>query len=135
MKTRQFRDLVVWQRAMGLARNIYSVTQDFPKKEVFGLTSQLCRAAVSIPSNIAEGHGRLSDKSFAVFLGQARGSLYEVESQLELAHGLGYIEEQRFDQLLTESSEIGRMLNGLLNKLREAKQLNWQLGSLEGKSG
>lgn len=119
MKTRQFRDLVVWQRAMGLARDIYSVTQHFPRKEAYGLTSQLCRAAVSVPSNIAEGHGRLSDKSFVLFLTQARGSLYEVETQLELAQSFGYAEEETCKRLLADSAEIGRMLNGLISKLRE----------------
>jgi|SRR6185437_2740889 len=119
MKTRHFRDLLVWQRAMKLARDVYSATHDFPKREMFGLTSQLCRAAVSIPSNIAEGHGRLSDRSFAVFLGQARGSLYELETQLELAESLGYISKNALRGLLTESAEVGRMLNGLLSKLRQ----------------
>ena len=91
MKTRHFRELLVWQRAMQFARDVYETTQGFPRKEIFGLTSQLRRAAVSVPSNIAEGHGRLSDKAFAVFLGQARGSLYELETQLELAKSLGYL--------------------------------------------
>jgi four helix bundle protein len=118
MKTRRFRDLVVWQRAMVLAKDIYHVTQKFPRTETFGLTSQLCRAAVSVPSNIAEGHGRLSDKGFAVFLGQARGSLYEVETQLELAHRLGYVDDRNCQQLLEDASELGRMLNGLLGKVQ-----------------
>jgi four helix bundle protein len=121
MKTRYFRDLLVWQRSMKLARNIYSATQDFPKREMFGLTSQLCRAAVSIPSNIAEGHGRLSDRSFAVFLSQARGSLYELETQLELAENVGYISRSDLSRLLAESAEIGRMLNGLIRTLQQPK--------------
>jgi four helix bundle protein len=119
MKTRQFRDLVVWQRAMGLARDIYSVTENFPRKEAYGLTSQLCRAAVSVPSNIAEGHGRLSDKSFVLFLTQARGSLYELETQLELSQSFGYAEEETCKRLLADCAEIGRMLNGLISNLRE----------------
>jgi four helix bundle protein len=94
MKTKHFRDLLVWQRSMKLAQEIYSLTQGFPKNETFGLTSQLRRSAVSVPSNIAEGQGRLSDKSFAVFLGQARGSLFEMETQIELACGLGFIDNQ-----------------------------------------
>lgn len=122
MKTQQFRDLVVWQRAMELAKDIYGVTRSFPQTETFGLISQLCRSAVSIPSNIAEGHGRLSDKVFAVFLGQARGSLYELETQLELARSLGYVEQDVYDRLAANSAEIGRMLNGLLSKLREASR-------------
>jgi four helix bundle protein len=82
MKTRCFRDLQVWQRSMDLARNVYALTNSFPGSETFGLTSQFRRAAVSVPSNIAEGRGRLTDKSFAVFLAQARGSLYELETQI-----------------------------------------------------
>src|SRR5579875_2284019 len=85
MKTRHFRDLQVWQKSMALAAAVYSLTDGFPKREVFGLTSQMRRSAVSVPSNIAEGHGRLSDPSFALFLGHARGSLYELETQTELA--------------------------------------------------
>lgn len=119
MKTRYFRDLLVWQRSMKLARDIYTATQEFPKREMFGLTSQLCRAAVSVPSNIAEGHGRLTDRNFAAFLGQARGSLYELETQLELAESLGYLPKSQLQNLLAESAEVGRMLNGLLNKLRQ----------------
>jgi four helix bundle protein len=122
MKTQQFRDLVVWPRAMELAKDIYGVARNFPRTEVFGLTSQLCRSAVSIPSNIAEGHGRLSDKVFAVFLGQTRGSLYELETQLELAHSLGYVEQNAYNRLVANTAEIGRMLNGLLSKLREASR-------------
>jgi len=118
MKTKHFRDLVVWQRSMKLAQEVYGVTQNFPKTETFGLTSQLRRSAVSVPSNIAEGHGRLSDRSFAVFLGQARGSLFEMETQIELACGLGFIDSQKLDALLKECTEIARMLNGLLSTLR-----------------
>lgn len=91
MKTQRFRELLIWQDSMPLAREVDAVTNEFPKSEVFGLQNQLGRAAISIRSNIAEGHGRLSDKSFAVFLGQARGSLFEVGTQLELASSLGYL--------------------------------------------
>jgi four helix bundle protein len=117
MKTRCFRDLLVWQQAMNLTRGVYEAAQKFPKREIFGLSSQVCRAAVSVPSNIAEGHGRSSDKSFALFLAQARGSLNELETQLEIAGGLGYISSDRLQDLLTESAEVGRMLNGLLRAL------------------
>ena len=87
-RTRYFRDLLVWQKAMDLARSVYRDTSRFPKAELFGLTSQMRRAAVSVPSNIAEGHGRLSDGNMRVFLAQARGSLFELETQIELASGL-----------------------------------------------
>ena len=119
MRTRRFRELMVWQDSMALAREVYTLTADFPQKEKFGLSSQLCRAAVSIPSNIAEGHGRLSDKSFAVFLGNARGSLFELETQLEIAGSLNYITNTRLQALLVHCEKITRMLNALLNKLRE----------------
>jgi four helix bundle protein len=120
MKTRHFRDLLVWQHTMQLARDIYRDTENFPRSETFGLTNQLRRAAVSIPSNIAEGHGRLSDKNLASFLANARGSLNEVETQLELAESLGYISKERLQQLLADCAEAGRMLNGFLNTLRHS---------------
>src|SRR5947209_5999745 len=85
-----FRDLIVWQKSKALARRIYSLTKNFPKEEVFGLTSQIRRAAVSIPANIAEGKGRGTQKDFCHFLVQARGSLFEVEALAELASDLGY---------------------------------------------
>jgi four helix bundle protein len=119
MRVKQFRDLLVWQKGMAVAREIYRVTQSFPKAEVFGLTAQMRRAAVSIPSNIAEGQGRLSDKAFILFLGHARGSLYELETQAELAESLGYLGKQELQQVLSECSELGRMLHGLLNSMRE----------------
>lgn len=119
MKTRHFRDLQVWQRSMKLACHIYAVTQPFPKSEIFGLASQLRRAAVSVPSNIAEGQGRLSDKTFAHFLGLARGSLFEMETQLELACSLEFLESGKLPPLLAECSEIARMINGLLTTLQE----------------
>jgi four helix bundle protein len=103
---------------MKLAADVYSETKTFPKSEMFGLTSQLRRAAVSIPSNIAEGHGRLSDKSFAVFLGHARGSLFELETQLELAGTVGLLDPAHLARLLAECTEMTHMLNGLLKKVR-----------------
>jgi four helix bundle protein len=118
MKTRRFRELLVWQHAMSLARDVYTLSNEFPKNEMFGLTGQLRRAVVSVPSNIAEGHGRLSDKSFAVFLGQARGSLFETETQLELASSLGYFPDDKLPALLDQCETITRMLNALLKTLR-----------------
>jgi four helix bundle protein len=118
MKTRRFRDLLVWQRSMRFVEAIYAATLRFPKEELFGLTNQMRRAAVSVPSNIAEGQGRDSDKRFAQFLNQAQGSLYELETQVELARNLGMIPEQGAKGLLTEAAEIGRMLHGLRSTLR-----------------
>ena len=116
-RTRHYRDLLVWQKAMQLARNVYSHTTGFPKSEVFGITSQMRRASLSRPSNIAEGHGRLSDGSFRVFLAHARGSLYELETQIELARDLTYLQADHAKELLEQCQEIGRMLNGLIGVL------------------
>ncbi len=107
------RDLVVWQKSMHFVTDVYQVTKTFPREEIYGLTSQLRRAAVSIPSNIAEGHGRDSKNEFHQFIGHSRGSLLEVETQLEIAHSLGYIDKPTFLRLPQQSSEIGRMLTGL----------------------
>ena len=97
---------------MVLARETYSVTGRFPKQEMFGLTSQMRRAAVSVPSNIAEGQGQLTDKGFILYLSRARGSLYELETQAELAEGLGYLKKPDLDEILSECREVGRMLHG-----------------------
>jgi four helix bundle protein len=118
MKARTFRDLQVWQRSMSLARDIYQLTSQFPRSETFGLVAQMRRSAVSIPSNIAEGHGRLTIKNFAQFLGQARGSLNELETQIELAMQLGMAQSDQYAEFLREISELGRMLNALLTSMR-----------------
>ncbi len=111
---RSYKDLVVWQKAMNLVTATYRATAKFPKDELFGLTSQARRAAVSIPSNIAEGQGRLSEREFRYFLGQARGSLMELETQLQVAENLGYLQREENGSLLQSCAEVGRLLNGLL---------------------
>jgi four helix bundle protein len=111
---RGHRDLVAWQKAMKLVKEIYRATQEFPSQEIYGLTAQLRRAAVSVPSNIAEGQGRTSRREFHQFVGHARGSLTEVETQLEIAHDLGYLDERTASDLLKKAAEVARMLNGLL---------------------
>ncbi len=107
---------------MELVRQIYTDTRTIPDHELFGLTSQIRRAAVSIPSNIAEGQGRGTDRSFAVFLRQARGSLCELETQIELARSLGWFTEATAGALLERTGEIGRLLNGLLRALHPKQQ-------------
>ena len=107
------RDLVVWQKAMEFVTDIYRVTRNFPKDELYALTAQIRRAAVSVPSNLAEGHGRNSRKEFRQFIGQARGSLTELETQLEIARNLGYLEPTAASELLAKATEIAKMLNGL----------------------
>jgi four helix bundle protein len=116
-----YRDLVVWKKSMALVLEIYHSTQGFPRTETYGLVSQLRRAAVSVPSNIAEGQARLSTGEFRQFLGNARGSLVEVETQILIARELGYLERDRSDTLLGAAAEVGRILNGLLNSLPSRK--------------
>mgnify|MGYP003949185719 CR=1 FL=1 len=107
------RDLIAWQKAMHLVRDIYRSTEQFPTHELYGLSGQLRRAAVSVPSNLAEGASRNSRKEFHHFIGTARGSLAEVETQIEIAKDLGYMREPSASNLLTRVAELGRMLTGL----------------------
>jgi four helix bundle protein len=112
---RGHRDLIAWQKAMVLVTDVYAATGKFPKEEVYGLTNQLRRACVSVPSNLAEGHGRSSKRDFHRFVSQARGSLLEVETQLEIARNLGYLDAPSAAALLEKASEVARLLNGLRN--------------------
>lgn len=103
---------------MTLARNVYAATEGFPKSELFGLSSQIRRAAVSVPSNIAEGRGRMTDKSFALFLSQARGSLYELQTQVELAGDLGFVDKRQAEEIIAEAAATASMIHALLATLR-----------------
>lgn len=107
------RDLECWQVAMEVVMDIYTATQRFPKDEMYGLTSQLRRAAVSIPSNIAEGYGRKSRRELRKFIGNAIGSLLELETQVEIARDLGYFAPQVATDLLQETLRLTQLLNGL----------------------
>ena len=118
-KVQSYRDLVIWTKAIELVTEIYRVTKYFPKEKLYGLTSQIRRAAVSIPSNIAEGHGKLSRREYQHFLGHARGSLAEVETQIIISRNLGYLSEEVVSRILDLSMEIGRILNGLLTALKK----------------
>jgi four helix bundle protein len=120
-RSKSYRELIVWQKAMALARQAYALSQGLPKAEAYGLLSQIRRAAVSVPSNIAEGHGRLTDSQFRHFLGTARGSLYEMQTQLELAGDLGYLDEGLVGELMERGWEVARLINGLLSVLGRAK--------------
>jgi len=113
------RDLIAWQKAMNLTEKVYDLARSFPKEEIYGLTSQIRRCAVSIPANIAEGQGRRSKKEFQQFLGHARGSLLELDTHLELALRFGYINSESYQNILPQLQEIGRILNGLLRSLDE----------------
>jgi four helix bundle protein len=112
-----YRDLILWKKSMSLVLDVYRSTQAFPKIETYSLVSQLRRAAVSIPSNIAEGQARLSTAEFKQSLGHARGSLMEVETYILLARELGYLELDQSENLLAGTTEVGKILNGLLNSL------------------
>ena len=114
---RSYRDLVAWQKSMVLVIDVYRCTQAFPRAEMYGLAAQLRRAAVSVPSNIAEGQGRISTGEFKQFLGCARGSLLEIETQISIAQGLGYLPQESCEPLLHQCAEVGRILNGLIKSL------------------
>ena len=117
-----FRDLIVWQRAMQLAVSIYRLTRDFPREEIYGLTSQARRSVVSISSNISEGQGRLTRGEFRQFLGIARGSTFELQTQLEIARSLKMGDPRLLDEADGLSREVGKMLFGMLESLKAAKR-------------
>jgi four helix bundle protein len=108
---RSYRELLAWQKAKALAARIYQATEQFPKPETYGLTSQIRRAAVSVPSNIAEGQGRLTPGEFCHFLGQARGSLLELDTQLAIAVDLNYLQPDRYKALDEDTSQVLGLLN------------------------
>ncbi len=114
---KSYRDLQVWQKAMDVVEVVYRMTRTFPREEQFGLTSQMRRAAVSVPSNIPEGQGRHTTQAFQNHLSIAYGSLQELETQMMLANRLGYIDQPTQDTLLDHTAEIARMLNGLQRSL------------------
>ncbi|MFN3779588.1 MAG: four helix bundle protein [Brevundimonas aurantiaca] len=118
-EVRHYRDLLVWQKALTWVELVYAATCEWPSDERFGLISQVRRAAVSVPSNIAEGCARRSTPEFLRFLSIARGSLAEVETQLIIAQRLTYLDEAALMRLLEPADEISRMLSGLISKLEE----------------
>jgi four helix bundle protein len=117
---RSYRDLEAWKLGISLTKRVYQITGCFPDSERYGLVSQLRRASVSIPSNIAEGWGRGSTAEYARFLRVARGSMYEVETQLTIASELGYLKDDELNRTMDESNQCGRVLSGLLKSI-EAK--------------
>jgi four helix bundle protein len=121
MAVKHYQELIAWQKAMDLVEMIYRSTGSFPKEEMFGLTCQVRRAGVSMPSNIAEGQGRRTTGEFLQFLSIARGSLQEAETQILLAERLGYLDEARRMEVFNLSSEVGRLISGLINAL-ESRQ-------------
>jgi four helix bundle protein len=113
-----FRELQVWQKAMQLTIAIYQLTRSFPRDELYGLTGQLRRAAISVPSNIAEGHGRLSNREFTQFLSIARGSLRELQTLLEIAQALGFGTVKAIEDAERLSHEVGKMIFAFLGSLK-----------------
>jgi four helix bundle protein len=116
-----YRDLIAWQKSMVLAREIYRATETFPRVETYGLVAQLRRAAIAIPSKIAEGHELLSGE-YRQFLGHALGSLMEMETQILLAEDLGYLDREKSSKLLQHTAEVAKILHGLLRSLRNRMQ-------------
>jgi four helix bundle protein len=110
---------VVWQKAVDLVTEVYKLTDTFPKREVYSLTDQLRRAAVSVPSNIAEGQAHPNNREFSHFLRHSAGSLAEIETQLHIAEKLEYADAASMDQLIQRENEVGRILNGLIGSMRE----------------
>jgi four helix bundle protein len=117
MAGRNYTDLIAWQKSMDLAQELYRATARFPKEEMYGLTSQLRRAAVSVPSNIAEGQGRRTTGAFLQHLSIAHGSLRETETQVLLAVRLGYLSDKAAASLMKQAGEVGRLITGLANSL------------------
>jgi four helix bundle protein len=113
----QYQDLIAWQKAMELVIRVYEVTEGFPRREMFGLTNQIRRSAVSIPSNIAEGQARLTTRDFLRFISIARGSSQELETQILIAFRLGYLKTDEKCELIELLKEIGRLLAGLSRSL------------------
>lgn len=116
-RSNSYRDLIVWQKAMTLTKKVYQLTKTFPSDEIYGLTSQIRRCSVSVPSNIAEGRGRNSDKEFIRFLNIALGSVYELQTQLELALSFNYIADYKDVNEL--SIEVEKMINALINSKKQ----------------
>ncbi len=118
-KLRGYRDLLVWQKGMSLAVQTYGDVAAFPKEELFGLTNQIKRSVVSVPSNIAEGWARDTDNYFVQFLSVSRGSLAEYETQVELAYQLNFLNEEKYNKLIQNSTELSKMLNGLMQSIKK----------------
>jgi len=121
MSQKSYKDLIAWQKGMELVSLIYDATEKFPSHEQFGLRSQLRRAAVSVPSNVAEGKAHYSNRDFVRFLRHARGSLAEIETQVLIAQQRQYLTSESAAKLSQKIDELGRILSGLINSLNNAE--------------
>lgn len=120
-KINSYRDLIVWQKSMALVKSVYSVVRSyFPNNEEYALSSQIRRSCISIPSNIAEGFGRNSTKDYVRFLQIARGSLFELQTQIMISFDLGYIDTELQNEIIKSTNEIEKMLNSLITKLENS---------------
>ncbi len=117
MKSSDYRELIVWQKAMRLTKEVYSLVKLLPRDETYVLSDQMRRAVVSIPSNIAEGEGRNSEKDFVRFLSQARGSLWELSTQIEICEQVGYLNREQTKDAFGMIIEVSKMINSLSNSL------------------
>jgi len=115
---KSYKDLIVWQKAMILVKAIYTITKKYPKEEIYGLTSQVRRSAVSVACNIAEGQARNSTGEFKQFIGVSKGSLAETETLILLSHDLNLISTKELEEITKVIDEVGKLLNGLLNSLK-----------------
>lgn len=115
---KDFKNLKIWQKGINLVVDIYKTSQNFPYEELYGLTSQMRRSAVSIPSNIAEGSGRNSDKEFSRFLDISLGSSFELETQIIIAHKLSFINDEKFNELTHDVQEEQKMITGLQKSIK-----------------
>ncbi len=114
-----FRDLLVWQKGMNLVTECYKTTKKFPKEDLFGLTSQIRRSAISIPSNIAEGYGRNGKHDYLKFLNISLSSLFEYQTQIEIAYNINYITDLEFNNIYEKSREVERMLVSFIDKIEK----------------
>ena len=119
MKSSDYKQLKVWQKSMELTVNIYSIVRLLPAEEKYALSEQIRRAVLSIPSNIAEGSGRNTDKEFVQFLSISRGSLWELATQIEVCERLNYIDRQKTNEIMSQITEISKMINSLANSLQK----------------
>ena len=118
-KINTYKDLIVWQKSMELVSDVYSISKTFPVEEKFGIVSQLNRAAVSIPSNIAEGWGRETSKNYSQFLRISRGSLMELETLIIISKNLGFIEKEKQELISNRIEEVGKILQGLIKGIQQ----------------
>jgi four helix bundle protein len=117
---KRYKDLIVWQKSMNLVTMVYEKSRSFPKEDTYGLTSQIRRCAVSIPSNIAEGYGRRTSGDYIRFLRMTSGSLYELQTQMEIAKNLCYLSESEFQKVEANAIELEKMLSSMISKLLNA---------------